>query len=485
MSIIPKVLSEALVDAAVGAAKNVLSGLLTSVKGGNQGTIVPIRYQGHSSIICFVHGFCGDPLQTFHPLPSYIENEEKLQGWDIISIGYSTNIMPNIGKGIWSATPDINKISDYLVSNLELIFKGYSQVVLIGHSMGGLVLQKAMIKLQNINPVTHVLLFGTPSGGLKKAWFLKWFKNQIGDMAIGSQFIVDLRAEWSKKFEKGYPFYFRVIAGEMDEFVPTLSSLEPFPKEFHEITSGDHISMVKPQNISDTTFQLILKAILPETEYLSSKNYVQLNNLIAKYHEVVNDSKNRVKDLDTRGLKNYVFALEGLGQIDESIKVLKASPLIETNTDLMGFLGGRYKRKYLSDFEASDLNQAISWYQKALDISEANKNSMQIYYHAINLAFLFVMRDEQEPAAKEKMANLALKHLEISTDKNFWWFASKAEAHLYLDNLEEAKKNYPEAIKLAGNDIRAISSMYMNAIYACNAMNKEGWGTELLEIFKH
>src|SRR2546423_296029 len=99
--VIPKILSETVVSAAKGISKAVLGELLNSVEGKNSGAIIPYRSDGNENIICFVHGFCGDPASTFNPMPDFIVKEKELDGWDVLSIGYSTDMMPNIGRGIW------------------------------------------------------------------------------------------------------------------------------------------------------------------------------------------------------------------------------------------------------------------------------------------------------------------------------------------------------------------------------------------------
>ncbi|MBL0342266.1 MAG: hypothetical protein IPP71_15975 [Bacteroidetes bacterium] len=115
--------------------------------------------------------FSGDPESTFKPIPEFIIAESELNGWDVISIGYSTDLMPNIGKGIWAANPDISKIADYLQTNLDILFEHYHRVALIGHSMGGLVIQRAIINRDDIHKISHVLFMEHQSGGLKRLGF--------------------------------------------------------------------------------------------------------------------------------------------------------------------------------------------------------------------------------------------------------------------------------------------------------------------------
>ena len=459
--------------------KSILGELLNSVSGGNRGKLISYRSDGNLNIICFVHGFCGDPESTFDPIPQFILKEKELEGWDVLSIGYSTDIMPNIGKGIWASSPDINLIANYLRTNLDILFKHYSRVSLIGHSMGGLVIQRAILNMSDINKISHVLFFGTPSAGLKKAWFMRWFKNQIKDMDNEGEFIKSLRKEWTERFTGEYPFRFATIAGESDEFVPIYSSLEPFPEQHRSYTAGNHITMVKPITENDTSFQIIKKVLHSDNNYLKGFDQTELNNLIGKYHEDVNTLGQRLTELDNRGFKKYIFALEGMGKIDVAIKAIEESNAINTNTDLMGILGGRWKRKYLLEDNVNYLSSAIHWYEKALSLSLDKEINSQIYYHAINLAFLYLMRNEQDLSESKQMAQLALDHCDKCSNDDYWETATKAEAYLYLNNFDESKRLYFEAIQKCHRDIRAISSMMINAFYACTSLNKIDWKNEL------
>ena len=489
--IVSKILSEVAIAAAKGASKVVLTKLFHSVKsetkdgkGKSKSAIVPYRSEGNKNIICFIHGFCGDPESTFSPLPDFIVKEEELNGWDIISIGYASNLMPNIGKGIWSADPDINQVTRYLETNLNIIFDNYDRVALIGHSMGGLVIQRALLNMTDIHKVTHVLFYGTPSAGLRKAWFVRWFKNTVSDMDYHGEFIKNLRKEWNNKFAEEYPFRFATIAGESDEFVPVVSSLEPFPEKYRSYTSGNHVTMVKPGIENDTSFQ-ILKSVLEfkGKDYLKGHDMKALNNLVGKYYEDVVKLGSKINQLDKKGFRDYIFALEGIGKIDVAIKTIEESEIIKTNTDFMGILGGRWKRKYLIEGDITYLNAAISWYEKALQQSTVDRNCGQIYYHAINLAFLYLMQDETNPTETRRLAQLALDHCEKCAENNYWEFATKTEAYLYLNKFEQCKENYKIAIEKCEHDIRAVSSMMINAMYACNALNQLGWKHELEDIF--
>jgi tetratricopeptide (TPR) repeat protein len=207
-----------------------------------------------------------------------------------------------------------------------------------------------------------------------------------------------------------------------------------------------------------------------------------VSNLIARYHVEVNTLGTKLEQLDKNGFRNYIFALEGTNQLDQAIDTIENSHLLSTNTDVMGILGGRYKRKYLQEGTQEFLDKAIEWYQKAMQLSVQNDNSSQIFYHAINLAFLQLMRDESDTKRYRELANIARHHCELENGDNYWDDATRAEASLYLNDFESSKMYYMQAVVKAGGDIRTISSMRINALYAVRALNRHDWEEELGEI---
>jgi hypothetical protein len=139
----------------------------------------------------------------------------------------------------------------------------YEALVLIAHSMGGLIVQKSLVDQKQIAGRTRtVILFGTPSGGLVKARTLKFWKRQLAGMAQAGEFITKLRADWTRRFAAVAPFSFLAIGGERDQFVPPKSSLEPFPLEQRAVVAGNHVTMIHPPPSDRNVVDLVVKRIV-------------------------------------------------------------------------------------------------------------------------------------------------------------------------------------------------------------------------------
>jgi len=221
------------------------------------------NWEKNSCAVIFIHGFTGDKEKTWGKFPEYLLSNQNIHEWDIFSIGYPTSLAPDI-KGGWAADPDIPKLALSLKTKISHEpFQRYEKFAFIAHSMGGLIVQRALLDSpEMLKKTRHVFLFGTPSGGLGKAGIGKWFKSQSKNMAKDSEFIISLRKDWDNKISYSPDtFHFKVIAGERDEFVGTDSSHAPFPKELCEVIPGNHLEIVKPDSAKSLNVQIVLKGL--------------------------------------------------------------------------------------------------------------------------------------------------------------------------------------------------------------------------------
>jgi Lecithin:cholesterol acyltransferase len=458
--------------------------LMGSAMGNNKGEVHNYRMEGARNIICMVHGFSGKARETFFKLPDLIIEDPTMKGWDVVSIGYASDTAPTFQLGLWAEQPDIQKVAGYLQTQLNTLLKYYDRVCFVAHSMGGLVVQRTLLdaSAETLQRVSHVLLFGTPSAGLHKASLLKWYNVQIRDMDEDGDFIKQLRNEWNKKFVAKVPFKFLTVAGELDAFVPVESSLMPFDKKFHAYTTGNHSDMVKPDANTHPSYQILKQTLSIQNIYTPVFTSKELNEKQGDYAAIINELQSKINDISERQVREYIFALEGSNQLDEAIRFLENSQRFAANTDFLGILAGRYKRRYLTGYLEVDKKRAIDIYTKALELSQQQKNSAQIYYHAINLAFLH-LHGNNDKVKMVAYAQLAMENTLLCNQDDMYEVATKAEACLYLNNWSDALANYKVAHKKAGDDIRAINSMYLNAFNACKALDKNDWAAEVAAIF--
>ena len=135
-----------------------------------QGTLNTIRSQPNCErAVVFLHGFSGNRDDTWDRLPGLLGT--VVADWDIYTLGYATTFRPDI-LGVWSADPDLPILATMLTTQASIDpLKRYRSLALVAHSMGGLVVQRALVDDPGLADRTEkVVLFGTPSAGLRKAF---------------------------------------------------------------------------------------------------------------------------------------------------------------------------------------------------------------------------------------------------------------------------------------------------------------------------
>jgi tetratricopeptide (TPR) repeat protein len=346
-------------------------------------------------------------------------------------------------------------------------FKDYQALGLIAHSMGGLLVQRALVDDQVLSSrATHVALFGTPSAGLEKARLFMRLKRQFRDMAPDSAFITNLRRDWTRRFGTRPIFTFRAIAGDRDEFVPASSSLSPFSDEFREVVPGNHVEMIRPLSPEDPSCQLLLKLLTGRVGTRSIMDSAQIAVELGQFQTAVNTLSPRAAELDDAAVVSLALALEGLGQSENALRVLEVHYRGgSSSSDAIGVLAGRLKRRWLAERRAGDLNRARELYGQGLRIAEEQGHEDQAFYHAINLAFLEVIAASPAGTITDRarnMADRARAHCASARD-SAWRSATLGDACLVLRKLRAAAAHYRDAISKT-NSPRDADSMYSQAI---------------------
>jgi hypothetical protein len=227
----------------------------------------------NTSIAIFVHGFTGDYLQTWGKLPELLQTDPSLDQYDFLFWGYPSSLFRK-NEDLGTTGKLLKTEIDHLPKPYD---KPYDKIVLIGHSMGGLVIRSYIVqalidgKGNDLKTIANVMLFGVPNeGDLKAQGIPKWVNDQIADLGVASQFITELRNYWIKRvttashnddFHQAIPTV--AVVGYHDHLV-SRQSVESFFLET-EMTDGDHRSMVKPETTSHLTYRIIHRRLIDAT----------------------------------------------------------------------------------------------------------------------------------------------------------------------------------------------------------------------------
>jgi pimeloyl-ACP methyl ester carboxylesterase len=398
--------------------------------------------------IVFVHGFSGDLRATWGEIPALLESSGRLPGWDLYGFGYSSKKRFDL-LGLWSADPALEQIAEKLTTTLELEAKNY-RFAFIAHSMGGLVVQRALaMKPELRSSTTHMIMFGTPSGGLVKAQRASWFKQQARDMAAGGAFVTALREEWtSLKLDTTPPFHFLTVAGEMDQFVDPHSSLDPFPKAVQRVIPGNHLSMLDAESVAAPCLKIILESLTSDSAGSGVRSAASVAVDAGDFQAAIDRLWPGRDQLDDRGAVQLAIALDRKRRRDEAIELLRAHKAL--GTDVLGVLGGLLKRRWLLSSSAQDFDNAMELYRKGYETSIAKDppDHDQAFYHGINIAYLLLAGSVQDLPEARKIAQSVLDHCAKSSNPRqpYWRPASEGDALMILGRAQEGFEKHREAV---------------------------------------
>ena len=439
-----------------------------------------------SSAIVFIHGFTGTANTTWDTFIRTLEQDDRLGEWDIYSVGYSSRF--GVDLPIWTADPKLDVCAlGFRTKLTHPPLEGYKAIAVVAHSMGGLVVQRAILDNAALRGrVSHVALYGSPSGGLKKARFGRLLKRQIADMVEGGKFIRSLRRDWERTFEGRLPFVFKVVAGSEDSFVPPESSLMPFPDSHREVVPGDHIEIVHPVTVGHPSYTVFFKALTESGALRTTIESARLAVETKDYGSVVSALLPSAGSLDGDAIVTLALALESLGRREEATQVVEHHFEQGAATlDAVGVLAGRLKRRWLFSREKADYDRSLSLYAEALKGAVELDEPEQAYYHGINVAFLKLMRGPEHMGVSEEAreaAELARAFAKRAPETS-WSLATVGEASLMLCELKEGLAAYERARETAGT-VRAQQSMFSQALQVASRVFGEEGESAIRDVFE-
>lgn len=445
-----------------------------------QSTLTAHRQTMNDAAIVFVHGFAVNPEVTWGDFPELLMADPALEGWDVFSLGYNTHVAPDV-RGVWASDPSIVTLAGLLRSRAKTDpLRRYSSLALIGHSMGGLIVQRALCD----DPafalrVSHVFVFGTPSTGVAKASLGRLLKTQMRDFSKDSDFIVTLRKDWDERFGRRRPFEFWSVAGDRDNLVPRSSSLDPFPSEQQVVVPGNHLECVYAKDSAMMSVRVVVDGLTGQAAPGGPWNSARVAVQHRDFHRAITLLSPHAAELDDAHVVELALALDAVGDRAEALRVLREHG--STSTDVTGTLAGRYKRAWMAEGRRDDGEQALGLYQEAFVTATASGDHEQACYNGINLAFMtLAFRRDRKGAAE--IARQVLESAEHAPPDQ-WLAATAGEAHLYLAEVDEALASYRAAVE-AHPAPRELETVYAQAYRVAGLLEDGGLQRELDRIFR-
>ena len=211
-------------------------------------------------LLVMVHGFSSSNNQGWGEFPRIIKSEKDtaFSRFNVLRYEYGSAICRN--------NADISDRGDGFKSFLSDDLKNYDGMIIMGHSLGGLVAMHGLINLAKVHhtdlkriPVT-VMTFGTPHLGVEGAerlgqlGFLCMDK-QAKDIEVFNRSSRELRKDWDSYFGSNeYRVTIRTFYGSDDTFVSQDSACGRFT-ECEQINPVNHVTTVKPSDTNHLAYK--------------------------------------------------------------------------------------------------------------------------------------------------------------------------------------------------------------------------------------
>ena len=226
--------------------------------------------------VVFVHGFLSS-ADCWEPFLKFLRKDSALaaEGFSFVTFQYPTKILElNPKKRI----PTIRECGESLGAFLDRLPE-CDQLFLVGHSMGGLVIQSHLArKIQthlgdNLARIRSVILFATPNRGATilsavREIFRKFSRNeQEEDLMVLNSDVADMGEIITRSIlgarssdAVNCPIPFTAFWGLQDNVVPETSARGSF-SETHPL-DGDHSKIIEPGSADDERYLALQDALL-------------------------------------------------------------------------------------------------------------------------------------------------------------------------------------------------------------------------------
>lgn len=257
----------------------------------------------HKDLILFVHGFTGDTSTWFNKqhgsFPELLLEEDKISSqFDVAHFSYYTKLLNlfsktsnffNIAKILFGTSHgklkkniSIDEIANLLRTEIRFKLQNYDNIIIIAHSMGGLVAKSCIVQDIQENLPSKIKLFislAVPHMGADMATYGKLISSniQIENLAPLNKFIHEINNIWLKTTLRPETKYFY---GVHDDVVAKTSSV-PTDKDAMDVIPVDenHISISKPEGMGSTVFIAVKELILDFTLNDSGMSHLVIQTL--------------------------------------------------------------------------------------------------------------------------------------------------------------------------------------------------------------
>lgn len=326
--------------------------------------------------IIFVHGLGGD-VETWGQFPNLVKADIELEA----TAHFYNYPTPLFGLKLFyilqKSYQNLQDLAKGLRTEIEHVHKDADEIILVGHSMGGLVIRQYLVDeyIARREPrVKKVILYAVPNEGTSLAKLVTnistYTNPHLMQLCLNSDFLDLLNQNWaSSTFYDKNEIDFTVVVAGNDQIVNRKSAEGIFRHLIPEhIRDEDHRSIVKPLSADSLAYKILRNAILKK-----------------KYLPQIKSNCNSIKDFgDWQKFKqqsNFVFCSdeerdaiyrglsEELYKNSSCIRITGLSGLGKTRLVFEAILNApeNIQNKVVYVDVANDVPNLQGWLQNAID----------------------------------------------------------------------------------------------------------------------
>jgi pimeloyl-ACP methyl ester carboxylesterase len=217
------------------------------------------------TLVLFIHGLGGSGEETWDKFPQFLrQDEEFARKYEIAFFSYPTMLVRTIFS---RKAPSIQELAAGLRTQIENRYAEFPSVVLVCHSLGGLIARKYLLdefKAKRQTRVKGIVLFAVPNNGADLAGVanvISWRHRQVRQLCRGSDLIELLNEDW---YTMGLPKVVRAkyVTGTQDRVVDRFSARATWGNpDVDTVIGKGHRDIVTPERANDDVV-IILKRFL-------------------------------------------------------------------------------------------------------------------------------------------------------------------------------------------------------------------------------
>lgn len=219
---------------------------------------VAMRLDGET-LVLFVHGLAGCAMGTWRSMLKVLSADKTL-----IHVAFDCYTFPTslIRIPFFSRRPGVRELASGLRTYLKVHHADKKNVILVGHSLGGLVIRQYILDVLETDEgarLSGTLLYAVPNSG--SAWAhvnsaLSWRHLQANQLKPSSDMLDSINREWTRRSIEGQLVVEFVIGG-LDAVVAKESGAWSQGGNHQTIIGHGHRTIVKPKGADDTSFKLL------------------------------------------------------------------------------------------------------------------------------------------------------------------------------------------------------------------------------------